>query len=127
MGIKIKWKNFFTDFSLKIRNYIFLKFFWHSYHKIQIHRHKIIHHITTRTRPHLYASAPQLWWFSVMGQKCLKKSKNCKIRKKSENFKTLYKNLEKYGSFSEFRTSTEKSVMFATLLWCCHIRLLSLL
>ncbi len=44
-----------------------------------------------------------------------KKSKNCKIRKKSENFETPYKNLEKYGSFSEFRTSTEKSVMLATL------------
>ncbi len=35
---------------------------------------------------------------------------------KSENFETLYKNLEKYGSFSEFRTSTEKSVILATLL-----------
>ncbi len=44
-----------------------------------------------------------------------KKSKNCKICKKSENFKTPYKNLEKYGSFSEFRTSTGKSVMLATL------------
>ncbi len=45
-----------------------------------------------------------------------KKSKNCKIRKKSENFKTLYKNLEKYGSFCEFRTSTEKSAVLATQL-----------
>ncbi len=44
-----------------------------------------------------------------------KKIKNCKIHKKSENSKTLYKNLEKYGSFFEFRTSTEKSVMLATL------------
>ncbi len=44
-----------------------------------------------------------------------KQSKNCKICKKSENFKTLYKNLEKYGSFSEFRTSVGKSVMLATL------------
>ncbi len=40
--------------------------------------------------------------------------KNQKIAK-SENFETLCKNLEKYGSFSEFRTSTEKSVMLATL------------
>ncbi len=48
-------------------------------------------------------------------KKCWKKSKNCNIRKKSENVKTPYKNLEKYGSFSEFRTSTEKSVMLATL------------
>ncbi len=44
-----------------------------------------------------------------------KKSENCKIHKKSENCETPYKNLEKYGSFSEFRTSTEKSVMLATL------------
>ncbi len=44
-----------------------------------------------------------------------KKLKNCKIRKKFENFETPYKNLEKYGSFSEFCTSTEKSVMLATL------------
>ncbi len=44
-----------------------------------------------------------------------KNQKNCKIRKKSENFKTPYKNLEKYGSFSKFRTCTEKSVMLATL------------
>ncbi len=44
-----------------------------------------------------------------------KKLKNCKIRKKSENFETPYKNLKKYGSFSKFRTSTEKSVMLATL------------
>ncbi len=51
-------------------------------------------------------------------KKCWKKSKNCEIRKKSENVKTPYKNLEKYGSFSEFRTSTEKSVMLATLTWC---------
>ncbi len=48
-------------------------------------------------------------------KKCWKKSKNCKIRKKSENFETPYKNLEKYGSFSKFRTSMEKSVMLATL------------
>ncbi len=48
-------------------------------------------------------------------KKCWKKSKNFNIRKKSENFETTYKNLEKYGSFSEFRTSTEKSVMLATL------------
>ncbi len=41
---------------------------------------------------------------------CLKKSKNCKIRKKSKNFETPYKNLEKYGSFSKFHTSTKKSV-----------------
>ncbi len=46
----------------------------------------------------------------------VEKSKNCKMRKKFENFKTPYKNLEKYGSFSEFRTSMEKSVMLATLL-----------
>ncbi len=44
-----------------------------------------------------------------------KKSKNCKIHKKSENFKTPCKNLEKYGSFSEFRIFMEKSIMFATL------------
>ncbi len=47
-----------------------------------------------------------------------KKSKNCKICKKSENVKTLYKNQEKYGSFSEFCTSMEKSVMLATLCGC---------
>ncbi len=46
-------------------------------------------------------------------------AKNCKIRKKSENIKTPYKNLEKYGSFSEFHTSTEKSVMLATLFPTC--------
>ncbi len=40
--------------------------------------------------------------------------KNCKIHEKFENVKIPYKNLEKYGSFSEFRTSTEKSVMLAT-------------
>ncbi len=40
--------------------------------------------------------------------------KNQKIAK-SVNFETPYKNLEKYGSFSELRTSTEKSVMLATL------------
>ncbi len=45
-----------------------------------------------------------------------KKSKNCKIRKKSKNFKIPYENLEKYGSFSEFRTSMKKSVMLSTLL-----------
>ncbi len=45
----------------------------------------------------------------------VKKSKNCKICKKSENFKTPYKNLEKYGSFSEFRTSMEKSVLLGTM------------
>ncbi len=50
-------------------------------------------------------------------KKCWKKSKNCKIRKKTENFETPYKNLEKYGLFSKFRTSTEKSVMLATLIW----------
>ncbi len=49
-------------------------------------------------------------------KKYRKKKKNCKIRKKSENFETPYKNLEKYGSFSKFRTSTEKSVMLAILL-----------
>ncbi len=42
------------------------------------------------------------------------------MRKKSENFETPNKNLEKYGSFSEFRTSTEKSAVLATLL-CCQI------
>ncbi len=54
-----------------------------------------------------------------MGKQCWKKSKNCKIRKKIENFTTPYKNLKKYGSFSEFRTSTEKSVMLATL--CAYV------
>ncbi len=49
-------------------------------------------------------------------KKCWKKSKNCKIRKKSKNFETPCKNLEKYGSFFKFRTSTEKSVILATLL-----------
>ncbi len=61
-----------------------------------------------------------------------KNFKKCKIRSKSEHFKTPYKNLEKYGSkskhfktpyknlekygsFSEFRSSTEKSLMLATL------------
>ncbi len=48
-------------------------------------------------------------------KKCWKNSKNCKIRKKSENFETPYKSLEKYWSFSKFRTSTEKFVMLATL------------
>ncbi len=51
-----------------------------------------------------------------MGKKCWKKSKNCKIRKKSESFKTPSKNLEKYEPFSEFHTSIEKSIMLATLL-----------
>ncbi len=41
--------------------------------------------------------------------------KNCKVHKKSENFGTPYENLEKYGSFSKFRTSTEMSAMLATL------------
>ncbi len=48
-------------------------------------------------------------------KKCWKKSKNCNIRKKSENFETPYINLEKYGSLSKFRTFTEKSVMLSTL------------
>ncbi len=117
MGTKINGKIFFTESSLNIRNLFFFKFFWHSYHKIQIHRHKITHHTTTRTHPYLYASAPQLWWFPITGKKMLKKkSKNCRIRKKSENFKTSCKNLKKCGLFSEFRTSMEKSVMLATLL-----------
>ncbi len=47
---------------------------------------------------------------------CWKKLKNCKIHKKIQKFRNPYKNLEKYGSFSKFRTSTEKSVMLATLL-----------
>ncbi len=45
-----------------------------------------------------------------------KNQKIAKFVKKSENFEPPYKNLEKYGSFSKFRTSTEKSVMLATLL-----------
>ncbi len=53
-----------------------------------------------------------------MGKKYWKKLKNSKIRKKLENFKTPFKNLEKYGLFSEFRTSTEKSVMLTTLKSC---------
>ncbi len=52
----------------------------------------------------------------------LKISKNCKIRKKSENFETPYKNLEKYGSFSEFRTSMEKSVVLATLVRSDYVK-----
>ncbi len=66
MGIKIKGKtstanNFFTAFPLNIWNIIFFKFFWHSYHKIKIHKHKIMHHTTARIRPYLYTSAPHLW------------------------------------------------------------------
>ncbi len=49
-------------------------------------------------------------------KKCWKKSENFNIRKKSENFETPYKNLEKYRSFSKFRISMEKFVMLATLL-----------
>ncbi len=45
----------------------------------------------------------------------VKKLKKIKKTAKSENFKTPYKSLAKYGSFSEFHTSTEKSVMLATL------------
>ncbi len=45
----------------------------------------------------------------------LKNQKIAKSVKKSENFETPYKNQEKYGSFSKFRTSMEKSVMLATL------------
>ncbi len=45
-------------------------------------------------------------------KECLK---NCKIRKKSENFETPYKNQEKYESFSKFCTSKKKSVMLTTL------------
>ncbi len=44
--------------------------------------------------------------------------KNQKIAKSVKNLKmskTVYENLEKYGSFSEFRTSMEKSVMLATM------------
>ncbi len=53
----------------------------------------------------------------VDSQLCVKNvEKNYKIRKKSKNFKTLYKNLEKYGSFSEFCTSKEKSVMLVTMI-----------
>ncbi len=55
----------------------------------------------------------------------LKKIKIFKICKKSENTETPYKNLEKYGSFSEFRTSTEKYVMLATLVCLKKISLLS--
>ncbi len=43
------------------------------------------------------------------------KKKNFKIRKKSANFETPYKNPEKYGLFSKFRTSAEKSVILAIL------------
>ncbi len=48
-----------------------------------------------------------LWSFPITIKNV---EKNRKISK-SENFETLYKNLEKYGSFSEFHTSTEKSVL----------------
>ncbi len=57
-------------------------------------------------------------WFPITIKNVEKKSKNCKIRKKYKNFEISYKNLEKYGSFSEFRTFTEKSVMLATLSGC---------
>ncbi len=75
MGIKIKgetWaaKTFLTVFSLKIRNLIFFKFFWHSYHKIKICKHKIIHHITARIRPYLYTSAPHLWSSTMEFMEC---------------------------------------------------------
>ncbi len=73
-----------------------------------------LHHTTTSTS---YSSMlalhscddSQLW------VKNIEKNENGKICKKSVNFKTPYKNLEKYGSFLEFRTSMEKSVMLATL------------
>ncbi len=77
---------------------------------------------TQNYTPHHYKNTPtsmlslhslddsQLWVKNV--------EKNQKIAKsvKFKNFKTPYKNLEKQGSFSEFRTSREKSVMLATLL-----------
>ncbi len=44
-----------------------------------------------------------------------KNQKVGKSVKKSEKFETSYINLEKYGSFFELRTSTEKSVMLETL------------
>ncbi len=50
--------------------------------------------------------------------KKVEKIQNCKIHKKSKNSEIPYKNLEKYGSIFKFRTSTEKSVILATLCTC---------
>ncbi len=101
MGIKIKGKilrakNFCTDFSLNIWNFIFFNFFLDilitkfRFTDTKLNAIPLQEHAHTSMLALHSCNDSQLWVKNVE-----KNQKNCKIRKKFENFKTPYKNLEK--------------------------------